>query len=103
VLAVINRDLGADFDLTAFEHVALWDADQEWIEMRLRSDRPPIVHLSDMDLHVSLADGEEIRTEISAKFRREGVLQELERAGLRLVRWWTDPAEDLAPSLSTPH
>jgi L-histidine N-alpha-methyltransferase len=102
VLAVINRDLGADFDLTAFDHVALWDADQEWIEMRLRSNRPQIVHLSDLDLHVSLADGEEIRTEISAKFRREGVLQELERAGLRLVRWWTDPARDFALSLSTP-
>lgn len=102
VLAVINRDLGADFNLTAFDHVALWDADQEWIEMRLRSNRPQVVHLADLNLDVHLTDGEEIRTEISAKFRREGVLQDLERAGLGLVRWWTDPAGDFAVSLSTP-
>jgi L-histidine Nalpha-methyltransferase len=102
VLAVINRDLDADFDLTAFEHVALWDAHKEWIEMRLRSTRPQIVHLRGLHLDVSLTHGEEIRTEISAKFRREGVLEELERAGLRLVRWWTDPADDFALSLSTP-
>ena len=103
VLAVINRDLGADFDLTAFDHVALWDADQEWIEMRLRSRRRQAVHVRDLSLDLSIADGEEIRTEISAKFRSDGVREELERAGLRLIRWWTDPADDFALSLSTPN
>jgi len=102
VLAVLNRELGADFDPTAFDHVALWDADQEWIEMRLRSNRPQTIHLRDLKLDVSIAEGEDIRTEISAKFRREGVLQELALAGLRLARWWTDPAEDFALSLSVP-
>jgi L-histidine N-alpha-methyltransferase len=102
VLAVLNRELGADFDPTAFDHVALWDADQEWIEMRLRSNRPQIVHLRDLKLDVSIAEGEDIRTEISAKFRREGVLQELALAGLRVARWWTDPTEDFALSLSVP-
>jgi L-histidine N-alpha-methyltransferase len=100
VLAVINRELGADFDLAAFDHVALWNTDQEWIEMRLRSNRSQTVHLRDLNLDVSIADGEEIRTEISAKFRREQVEDELARAGLRLVRWWTDPADDFALSLS---
>jgi L-histidine N-alpha-methyltransferase len=103
VLAVINRELGADFDLAAFDHVALWDAEQEWIEMRLRSNRPQMVHLRDLNLDVSIGESEEIRTEISAKFRREGVLQELARAGMRIVRWWTDPGEDFALSLSIPH
>jgi L-histidine N-alpha-methyltransferase len=103
VLAVINRELGADFDLKTFDHIAIWDADQEWIEMRLRSTRAQVVHIPALDLDVSFAAGEEIRTEISAKFRREGILHELARAELQLVRWWTDPAEDFALSLSIPH
>jgi L-histidine N-alpha-methyltransferase len=69
--------------------------------MRLRSNRPQLVHLAGLDLDVALAEGEQIRTEISAKFRRGGVEQELERAGLRMERWWTDPAGDFALSLST--
>lgn len=101
VLAVINRELGADFDLTAFDHVAVWDADREWVEMRLRSNRPQLVHLAGLDRDVALAEGEQIRTEISAKFRRGGIEEELERAGLRMERWWTDPAGDFALSLST--
>jgi L-histidine N-alpha-methyltransferase len=99
VLAVLNRDLGADFDLNAFDHVAVWNADKEWIEMRLRSNRSQTVHLRDLNLVVSLAAGEEIRTEISAKFRRERIVDEISRAGLRLMRWWTDPADDFALSL----
>jgi L-histidine N-alpha-methyltransferase len=99
VLAVLNRELGADFDLTAFDHVAFWNADQEWIEMRLRSTRAQAVHIPALDLDVSFAAGEEIRTEISAKFRRARVLQELVLAGLQPVRWWTDPADDFALSL----
>ncbi len=102
VLAVVNRELGADFDLAAFDHVALWDAEQEWIEMRLRSTRPQVVHVPALDLDVAFARGEEMRTEISAKFRREGVATELTKAGMRLERWWTDPAGDFALSLSVP-
>ena len=102
VLTVINRELGADFNLSAFDHVAVWDADQQWIEMRLRSTRPQVVHFADLNLDVPLTEGEQIRTEVSAKFRRDGIEQELQRAGLRLMRWWTDPAGDFAVSLSTP-
>lgn len=100
VLAVINRQLGADFDLGAFEHVACWNSDQEWIEMRLRSDRPQTVTVPAIDLAVELAAGEEIRTEISAKFRRRRVSEELLAAGFELQGWWTDPAGDFGLSLS---
>ncbi|MBD8869653.1 L-histidine N(alpha)-methyltransferase [Nocardioides donggukensis] len=102
VLSVLNRDLGADLDPTAFEHVARWDPDREWMEMRLRSLRDQQVRVAALDLDVVLAEGEEVRTEVSAKFRREGISAELEAAGLRLTEWWTDPAGDFALSLSRP-
>ena len=82
--------------------VAVWDDRNEWIEMRLRSVRDQAVAITDLDLRVELAAGEEIRTEISAKFRRERVADELARAGLELTHWWTDPAGDFALSLSRP-
>ena len=100
VLAVINRELGADFDLDAFDHVARWDPEAEWIEMRLRSRRVQHVTVPSLGLAVDLAAGEEIRTEISAKFRRERVVAELDAAGLTLERWWTDAAGDFGLSLS---
>jgi L-histidine N-alpha-methyltransferase len=102
VLAVLDRELGADFDLDAFEHVALWDAEHEWIEMRLRSRRAQVVQVAALDLEVRFDAGEELRTEVSAKFRRAGVERELAAAGLRLTHWWTDEAGDFALSLSTP-
>ena len=102
VLRVLNRELGADFDPEAFDHVAVWDAANEWIEMRLRSVRAQTVEVADLDLRVELAAREQIRTEISAKFRRERVVDELASAGLELTHWWTDPAGDFALSLSRP-
>jgi L-histidine Nalpha-methyltransferase len=102
VLTVLNRELGADFDADAFEHVAVWDEDQEWIEMRLRSVRDQHVRVAALDLDVDFAAGEEMRTEISSKFRRAGVESELAAAGLRLTHWWTDPEGDFALSLSEP-
>jgi L-histidine N-alpha-methyltransferase len=101
VLRVINRELDADFDVDAFEHVAFFDPDEEWIEMRLRSGAEQLVRIGELDLEVPIADGEEIRTEISAKFRPDGVEVELENVGLRLVRWWTDAADDFGLALST--
>lgn len=100
VLAVLNRELGADFDLPAFAHVALWDAEHEWIEMRLRSRADQTVKIPALDLVVPFAEGEEIRTEISAKFREEGVRAELAGAGLTLRRWWTDSAGRFALCLA---
>src|SRR5438067_4850762 len=101
VLTVLNRELAADFAPERFEHVARWNPEQEWIEMRLRSQGAQTVRVHELDLQVEFADCEEMRTEISAKFRRERVEAELERAGLALVTWWTDPGGDFALSLST--
>ena len=100
VLAVLNRELGATFDPADFDHVAHWDPDEEWIEMRLRARRALDVPVPAIDLTASFAAGEEMRTEISAKFRRDGVERELGAAGLELVEWWTDPVGDFALSLS---
>lgn len=90
VLHVLNRELDGDLDADAFDHVALWDEDNEWIEMRLRAQRPVHARLRALDLDVDFAPGEEIRTEISAKFRREKAERELFAAGLTPTHWWTD-------------
>ncbi|GHH17391.1 histidine N-alpha-methyltransferase [Streptomyces lanatus] len=100
VLTVIDRELGADFDPDVFEHVARWDADHEWIEMRLRSRTAHTVKVPALDLAVDFAAGEEMRTEVSAKFREEGVRAELSAAGLDLAHWWTDGEGRFALSLS---
>ena len=101
VLRVMNRELDADFDIGQFAHVARFDAEHEWIEMQLRSLRDQRVHLGQLDLTVDFAAGEEVRTEISTKFRRAGIEAELAAAGLHLDRWMTDPAGDFALSLAT--
>ncbi len=100
VLHVVNRELGADFDVDGFEHIAFFDRNEEWIEMRLRASDAQRVAIRALDLEVAFEPGEEMRTEISAKFRREGVEAELASAGLRLDRWMTDPQDDFALSLS---
>jgi len=100
VLRRLNRELGADFDLDRFVHVAHWDPVAEWIEMRLRACGRQSVHIADLGMTVCIADGEHLRTEISAKFRRDGVVGELAAAGLETVGWWTDDDGDYAVSLS---
>nr|WP_221494447.1 L-histidine N(alpha)-methyltransferase [Actinomadura coerulea] len=102
VLSVINRELDADFDIGAFEHVAVWNAAEEQIEMRLRSLRAQDVRVGGLDLDVSFAEGEETRTEISAKFRRERLEAELGAAGMELAEFWTDEAGDFSLSLARP-
>jgi L-histidine Nalpha-methyltransferase len=102
VLAVLNAELGADFDLDAFEHVAVWDAGCEWIEMRLRATSAQAVRVADLGLAVEFAAGEEMRTEVSAKFRGDGVRTELAAAGLAVRSWWTDEAGQFGLSLSVP-
>ena len=102
VLSVINRELAANFDPAAFDHVAVWDADQEWIEMRLRSRRQQRVQVRALGLDVEFDKGEQLRTEISAKFRRKGMTVELASAGLDVARWWTDPEGDFALLLAMP-
>lgn len=100
VLAVMNRELDADFHTADFAHVAVWNREQEWIEMRLRARSELAVKIRALDLVVSFEAGEEIRTEVSTKFRQEGVRKELLAAGLELTQWWTDAAGRFALSLS---
>jgi L-histidine N-alpha-methyltransferase len=101
VLHVLNRELGADFDVAAFEHVAVWDERNEWIEMRLRATREMTVRLPALDLTVRFDAGEELRTEISAKFRPDGVRTMLAETGFVLTRWWTDPQGLFGLALAT--
>jgi L-histidine N-alpha-methyltransferase len=100
VLRVLNRELDGDFDVEAFEHVALWDAEAEWIEMRLRATRAMEVRLAGLDLDVTFAAGEELHTEVSAKFTRPRVEAELAEAGFELTRWLTDSEGRFAVSLA---
>ncbi|NIH80885.1 L-histidine N(alpha)-methyltransferase [Amycolatopsis viridis] len=100
VLRVVNEVLGADFDPDAFEHVAHWDADNEWIEMRLRTPEAVRVSIPGAGMEVSFEAGEDIRTEISAKFRREGLVAELADAGFEVRQWWTDAQGRFGVSLA---
>jgi L-histidine N-alpha-methyltransferase len=101
VLRVINRELDADFEVDAYEHVAFFDREREWIEMRLRASRRMDVHVAKLGLRVSFAPREELRTEISAKFTPKRLQADLAAAGLQLSEILTDPDELFALSLST--
>lgn len=101
VLSVVDRELGADFAPDDFAHVARWNPQEEWIEMRLRARRALTVKIPELDLVVPFEEGEEMRTEVSAKFRKDGVRRELAGAGLRLAQWWTDSEGRYALSLAT--
>lgn len=90
VLRVLNASLGADFDPAAFEHVAFFDEANSWIEMRLRANGAQTVRIEGAGLEVAFDDGEELRTEISAKFTRDAVERELDGAGMRLDAFHTD-------------
>jgi L-histidine N-alpha-methyltransferase len=102
LLRVLNRELQADFDPEDFEHVALFDREHEWIEMRLRARRAHTNTVRDLGLSVRFEEGEEMRTEISAKFTQERVEDDLSAARLEIVDWLTDPEELFAITLSRP-
>jgi L-histidine N-alpha-methyltransferase len=99
VLRVLNRELEANFVPDRFEHVARWDAADEWIEMRLRSSIAQIVEVSALGLCVPFAAGEEMRTEISAKFTTGRIDADLAASGLERIAWWTDRAGDFGVAL----
>jgi L-histidine N-alpha-methyltransferase len=101
LLTVLNAQVGADFNLDAFDYVVTWQDEAECLAMWEQSRISQAVRLPEIDLFVELAAGERIWTAISAKFRRDGVQTELERAGFSLQRWWTDPDGRYALSLST--
>ena len=100
VLRVINRELGADFAPEAFEHIAFYNRTHDWIEMRLRARRPCSVLVAGLNLRVEFAAGEELRTEISAKFTRSRIEADLQAAGLALDGWYTDSDGLFAVSLA---
>ncbi len=102
VLNVLNRELEANFDLDAFEHVAFWDSDNEWIDIRLRALAEQFVDLRALDMQAHFSRNEEMRTEISTKFTRERIESSYADAGLELLEWWTDPDELYALSLARP-
>jgi L-histidine N-alpha-methyltransferase len=102
LLHVLNRELGADFVPEAFVHVAFFDRQREWVEMRLRARRACSVLVRDLNLRVEFAAGEELRTEISAKFTPARLEADLAAAGLRLDALYTDDDELFSLSLARP-
>ena len=88
VLHVLNEQLGGDFDPERFRHVALWNEEEQWIEMRLRAERPTEVSLSGAGITVSFDEGEDLLTEISAKFTPERIERELSEAGFVVEGVW---------------
>ena len=101
VLRVLNRELRADFPVEAFAHRAWWNAEQEWIEMRLVAERARTVTIAELDLQVQFAAGEELRTEISAKFTRARLKADYAASGLELAEWFTDEDGLFALSLAS--
>lgn len=99
-LAVLNRELGADFDLGAFAYVPLWDPHLERMDLRLRAESPQRVRIPRAGLDLDLAMGEEIQVEISSKFRLPGIAGELAAAGFDVVTSWTDTGDDFALTLA---
>lgn len=99
-LAVLNRELGADFDLGAFSYVPLWDGHLERMDLRLRAESPQHVTIPGAGLELDLAVGEEVQVEISTKFRPAGIRAELDAAGFETVELYTDPAGDFGLTLA---
>jgi L-histidine N-alpha-methyltransferase len=91
ILSVVNQRLGADFELSSFEHVAFYDRRHAWIEMRLRATRPSLVSIPAANLSLRFGRGDEIRTEISCKYTKDSLAAVLDGTGLTLSRWYTDP------------
>ncbi|HEX3688386.1 MAG TPA: L-histidine N(alpha)-methyltransferase [Solirubrobacteraceae bacterium] len=102
LLHVLNRELHGDLQPESFEHIAFYDRRNAWVEMRLRATRAMTAYIADLDLQVEFAAGEELRTEISAKFTRAHVEADLEAAGLELARWFTDDEDLFAVTMARP-
>ncbi|MEU0027401.1 L-histidine N(alpha)-methyltransferase [Streptomyces sp. NPDC006335] len=101
-LTVLNREFDGDFDLAAFDHTVLWDSHNQWIEMRLRSRHRQTVTLRGLGLAVTFAAGEDLRTEISAKFEPDRLADEVRAAGLEISRLWTEPTHHYGLALISP-
>ena len=99
---VVNRLADADFDPEAFRHLAFWDEKNAWMDIRQVSERAQHVHLRAIDLELDLYAGEEIRTEISAKYDRERTAALLHAGGLELAEWITDDESLFGLALARP-
>jgi L-histidine N-alpha-methyltransferase len=100
-LTAVNRTLRGDFEQSRFAFEARWDADREWMDIGFRSRDAHQVQLEELETELAFAAGEQLRFEVSTKFRREGIDAELVAAGLRPSGWWTDHAEGFALTLAT--
>ncbi|MDQ2727002.1 MAG: L-histidine N(alpha)-methyltransferase [Actinomycetota bacterium] len=100
ILTVVNATLGGTFDPAGFDYVARWSPEASRIEMALRARSAQHVRITDLDLVIDLEEGEEIQTEVSTKFRLDGLAAELAAAGLGVVDAWTDPDGDFALTLA---
>jgi len=100
VLAVLNRSLAADFDLDAFDYAPMWDGREERVDMRLRTTMPQVVRIEELGLEVNLGEGEELRVEISTKFRPDRLTPELQDAGFELRHFWTAANDDFGLALA---
>lgn len=100
LLTVLNRELGADFDLSAFDHHAFYNEPESRIEMHLVSRRAQRVKLIDLDITIEFAAGESLRTELSHKYTRRSVEALLEAGNLTLDMWETDPDGKFALGLA---
>jgi L-histidine N-alpha-methyltransferase len=100
-LRVLNRRFATEFEIDAFEHVAFYNREREWIEMRLRALRPTSVSLGGTR-EILIEAGEEIRTEISRKFSRHSFVEALVGTGLELSAWFTDSESLFASALVRP-
>jgi L-histidine N-alpha-methyltransferase len=101
LLTMLNRELGADFDLDAFEHVATYDHEMEWVDLRLRSLADQDVRIPALGMTVRFGEGEEMRTELSCKFTRRSAAEMYAAAGLELIEWHTDDLDRFAVGLAT--
>lgn len=99
MLTVLNRRFGANFNPGDFAHCAFYDAENAWIEMRLRAQKPARVHIGTLELQLDLAKGAEIRTEISCKFTRASLAASASAAGLCIHGWYSDAEELFALAL----
>ena len=100
MLTMLNRELNANFELDQYEHVADWNDVDHWIDIRIRSKAAQTVNIADLDMTIDLASGEEIRTEISAKFTLDGIAHELDSHGMTVVGQWTDTRNDFGVTLA---
>lgn len=103
VLHVLNRELHASFDPDGFLHVALWNHEEKRIEMRLRSLADQVVSIADLSIDVTFATGEDLLTEISSKFTRQGVQDELYAAGFQVDSMWEAAGGDFLLTLARPY